>query len=176
MEYIYIVNYCHPGCEPLKSITQLKEAESFELARELSLHNSGVAFNRFGDDYKGYYPHRIATEKWLYEEFLSMGGKPETEHPYYFVLQGSDYLHEWFGKGRVTKLLLDEIDAKDISFTFGDSQGMMYKPERKNPFSKDHLYELIKIHGNVEAFLRNIVSQYYYIEAQLWTDKYFVKK
>lgn len=176
MDDVYIVNYCHPGCEPLKSITRLSEPESFALARELSAKNNGTAFNRFGDDYKYYYPERMETEKWLYDRFVSLGGKPETEHPYYFVLQGSDFLHEWFGRGKITKIALDVIAEKDISFTFGDSQAMMHKPTRREPFLKSELVELIKSHhGNISELLEEIQSQYKYMEAQLWTEKYLKK-
>lgn len=174
MKDIYIVNYCHAGCVPLKSITQLSEAESFTIAIGLSQKNEGVAFNRFGEDYKGYYPHRIRTEKWLYDCFVSLGGTPETEHPYYFVLQGSDMLYNWFGKGTTTKILLSNIEPCDISFTFGDSMSKMDKPERKDPFLKNRLYEFIdSYNGNIDYFLDSIKGQYTYIEAQLWTDKYF---
>ncbi len=144
------------------------------MAKELSDKNRGVAFNRFGEDYKGYYPHRIRTEKWLFDCFVALGGKPQTRHPFYFVLHGSDMLYKWFGEGSATKLLLSDIASCDISFTFGDSMSKMDKPERKDPFLKETLFDLINAHnGNVECFLNAIKEQYTYIEAQLWTNKYF---
>lgn len=174
MENIYIVNYCSPGCVPLKSITQFDETNAFEYAKELSSNNSGTAFNRFGNDFKYYYPKRIRTEEWLYERFASLGGKPMTQHPVYFVVNGSDYLNKWFGGGKITKLLLNDIDSKDISFTFGDSMAKMDKPERKDPFLKETLFGLIeKYDSNIDLFINDICKEFNYIEAQLWNDKYF---
>lgn len=174
MENIYIVNYCSPDCMPLKSITQLYETKAFEFAKELSINNSGTSFNRFGNDFKYYYPKRIRTEEWLYDRFVALGGKPMTQHPVYFVVNGSDYLNEWFGGGRITKLLLNDIDSKDISFTFGDSMSKMDKPERKDPFLKETLFGLIeKYDSNIDLFINDICRGFNYIEAQLWNDKYF---
>ncbi len=171
MQEIYIVNYCNPNCTPLKSITRLPEIEAFLLAKKLSEQYKGEAFYRLAD-FANYYPRRIRTEKWLHDWFTKLGGEPETEHPLYFVLQRSDYLYEWFDSGPITRLPLSSINVKHISFTFGDSNSKMGKPERKNPFLKNTLFELISHYGNIDTFLDSIKDQYKYIEAQLWNDSY----
>ena len=172
MQDIYLVNYCSPGCPPLYSITRLSKQKAFALAKELATENKGASFGRFAD-FENYYPRRIRTEKWLYDCFISLGGKPVTKHPLYFVLHGSDYLNEWFDKGKITKICLNNIDSKHISFTFGDSMAKMNKPERKDPFLKETLFELInKYNGDVSIFLDSIKEQYTYIEAQIWNDVY----
>ncbi|NLY88683.1 MAG: hypothetical protein GX085_03570 [Firmicutes bacterium] len=142
MQGLYIVNYCNPNCTPLQSITRLPEAEAFELAKKLSEQYKGTAFYRFAD-FVNYYLRRIRTEKWLYDWFIKLGGEPETKHPLYFVLQGSDYLHEWFDRGEITRIPLSIINEKHISFTLGDSMAKMDQPERRNPFLKDTLFEII---------------------------------
>lgn len=170
---LYIVNYCNPNCDPLCSITRLPKSEAFILAKELSKKNKGTAFGRL-DDFANYYPRRIITEEWLYNHFVSLGGEPSSKHPLYFVLQGSDYLNDWFGNGKTTKLLLDDIDSKHISFTFGDSMAKFDKPEMRDPFLKDTLYNLINKHdGDIDKFLDSIKNQYTYIEVQLWKDEYY---
>ena len=171
MQELYIVNYCNPNCTSLQSITRLPEIEAFALGKELSKQNKGEAFYRFAD-FSNYYPRRIRTEKWLYDWFITIGGEPETEHPLYFVLQRSDYLNEWFDRGEITRLPLNGIRAKHISFTFGDSMAKMDKPERRNPFLKNTLFELISHYGGIDIFLNSIKDQYTYIEAQLWSDGY----
>lgn len=169
---LYIINYCNPHCSPLSSITRLPEEEAFAAAKMLSESYKGTAFGRF-EDFVNYYPRRIRTEKWLYENFLKMGGEPETEHPLYFVVNGSGYLNEWFGNGAVTKLVLDEISSKHISFTFGDSMAKMDKPERQKPFTKEELYGFIKKYKRtVDEFFTEIERDWHYIEAQLWCDGY----
>ncbi len=171
MQDLYIVNYRNPSCAPLQSITRLPEAEAFALAKMLSANHQGTAFGRFAD-FVHYYPKRIRTERWLYEHFLALGGEPATEHPLYFVLQGSEYLNGWFDNGSVTKLPLAAIDAKHVSFTLGDSMSKMDKPERRDPFLKDSLFERIGHSGGVDRFLREIKAQYNYVEVQLWQDAY----
>ena len=49
--------------------------------KELSDKNKGVALNRFGEDYKGYYPHRIRT-----------GIKPELNYDYVPVISFELYI------------------------------------------------------------------------------------
>lgn len=172
MQALYIIHYCHPSCTPLQSITRLPEQEAYEKAKALSDQNKGDAFGRFAD-FHNYYPKRIRTEKWLYHHFVAIGGKPETEHPLYFVLQGSDYLESWFANGKATALPLFSISSEHISFTFGDSMAKMDKPERKDPFTKEELYRLIENNnGDISQFLDGIRQQYTYIEAQLWNDIY----
>ncbi len=103
-----------------------------------------------------------------------LGGKPKTRHPFYFVLNGSDYLNKWFERGIITKLLLDDIDSEDVSFTFGDSMSMMDKAERRDPFLKETLYELfVKYNRNIDLLINDICQGFNYIEVQLWNDKYF---
>lgn len=168
---LFIVNYCNPLCTPMYSITRLPENEAYAKAREFA-NNKGTAFGRFSD-FENYYPRRIKTEKWLYEHFIESGGEPATGHPLYFVLQGSHYLNEWFEKGQITRLSLDDISSKHVSFTFGDSCAKMDKPERRNPFTKEELYSMIIANGgSVESLLSDIKEKWYYIEAQLWDDRY----
>jgi len=89
MDELFLVNYRTPKCEPLKSITQLSEKEAIEVAKKLHQENPYDGFQRFGDDFTKYYHHRIRTEKWLYDEFIVIGGRPQMAHPLYF------FVHEW---------------------------------------------------------------------------------
>lgn len=103
MKDIYIVNYCKQGCTPFKSITRLNKDKAFEYAKELYNGNPTTSTRRFGKDFEWYYPKRIRTEKWLYDHFIELGGQPTARHPIYFVLQGCDYLNNWFDNGQFTK-------------------------------------------------------------------------
>ncbi len=176
IDNIYLVNYRHSASDPLKSITQLPKEEAFTVAKELYKNGHCPAHRRFGTDFQFYYPYRLKVEKWLYENFVSMGGKPQTEHPFYFVVQHCDNLFVNFNSGVVTSFKLNHIDIHDISFTFGDSMAQMEKAEKPVPFLKDTLLEYISTFGNdVEKFVESIKEQYVCVEAQLWTEKYFTK-
>jgi hypothetical protein len=173
MSDIYIVHYCHIECEPLKSITELPEEEAFKMANMLG-SNNGTAFGRF-KDFINYYPRRVKTEKWLYDWFIESGGKPKTEHPLYFVLEGSNYLNEWFDRGKIIKISLSEIDIKHISFTLGDSCANFKNENMTTPFLKNELYQMInKYDGNINELLKSIENEYHYkyIECQLWNNDY----
>ena len=179
MDNIYLVNYRTTNCEPLKSITRLPEKEAFELAEKLYKENPVPGFERFGAGFESYYYHRIKAEKWLYDEFTAIGGKPQTEHPLYFFVHEWDIVDKlWENKTDkiMKKIALNEIDICDVSFTFGDSCAMLDRPDRKAPFLKDKLQEYIFQNGNdINKLLDNVNQQvgHRVIEAHIWNDKYF---
>jgi hypothetical protein len=98
-EELELVNYCHPGCVPMLNIMRLPKDEAFCLADEMAeKHPETTAFYRFAD-FENYYALRLTQDEYLYERFKEMGGDPEEIHPLSFVVDGSDYLKEWFGNG-----------------------------------------------------------------------------
>lgn len=176
---LYITNYCNKNCSPLASITRLPIAEAYALAEKLSQYagETFTSFSRFRNpDFDGYYKKRVRTEKWLYNSFVALGGKPENTAPVYFVLGESNYLNDWFENGTRTALLLKDIDSSDISFTFGDSMAKIDSKDRMDPFTKESLFNFIyKSSTDIVSFLNKLNKQNIYIEAQLWNDIY-VKK
>lgn len=172
-EQLYIVNYCHNNCTPLKNIMRLPKEAAFELAAELAEKNKGsTAFWRFAD-FSVYYPERLATDKILYERFMALGGRPNNEHPLSFVLQGSEYLNQWFDNGIVTKLPLVKIPSEKISFTLGDSMSTLKQNGTIAMLSKTDLLEKISTYeGTLEEFMEEVRAKYGYIEVQLWDDDY----
>ena len=173
---LYIINYCHPNCEPLKNIMRLPKDEAFAFAQKMAENNTETtAFYRFAD-FKNYYPRRIAADKIVHDTFISLGGKPKTEHPLSFVLQGSDYLNKWFDDGIVTKIMLKDIPNEYISFTYGDSMAVIRKKQTLNIITKDMLLDSIGGYpGTIDDYMSEIAQKHYYIEVQLWNDEYCTK-
>jgi hypothetical protein len=173
---LHITNYCNTRCSPADSLTKLPPEDAYKLAKQLSQHTSTsfTSFSRFSDtDFDGYYKKRIRTEEWLYSSFIALGGKPQSAHPIYFVLGESTYLNQWFEHGLQTRLLLDDIDSADISFTFGDSMSTMDSADRTNPFDKESLFHFIhETTADIPSFLSDLDKQNRYIEVQLWNDTY----
>ena len=169
---LYIINYCHPNCEPLKNIMRLPKDEAFAFAKKMAEKNTETtAFYRFAD-FINYYPRRLAADKILYDAFMSLGGKPETGHPLSFVLQGSDYLSKWFDNGVVTKIKLNDIPREYISFTYGDSMAVLRKKDKVNIITKDMLLDEIGGYpGTLDDYMGEIAQKHYYIEVQLWNDE-----
>ena len=176
MNNIYLVNHRPKNCEPLMSITRLPEKEAFELAKKLYEENPCDAYKRFSSAFEFYYPERMAAEKWLYEKFIEICGKPQTMHPIYFYVHGWDMVQKFWGDNETIKIPLNEIDKCDISFTVGDSCGEIKKHGTIEIFLKDELLKHISSCDNdVEKYIESIKHRIGYgmVEAQIWNDKYF---
>lgn len=167
-----LVHYCHPDCEPLLNIMRLSREEAFALARKMAEeHPETTAFYRFAD-FDNYYALREAQDRYLYERFKELGGIPEEEHPLSFVIEGSDYLKEWFGDGIEIKLALKEIASEHISFTIGDSGSGYQRDGSVEVLTKQELKKRVEEAGGFEDFL-NMTGKHY-IEVQLWSDQYIL--
>ena len=171
-EKIILVNYCYPDCTPLMNIMRLPKSEAFKLAEALAKkHPETTAFYRFAD-FDNYYALRKSQDRYLYDKFVCMGGRPEEAHPLSFVVMGSEYLSDWFGNGIETKILLSEIDPSHISFTLGDSGAEFEKSGCVELINIDEFRKLIdKQEGDYNDFLNSIGK--HYVEVQVWSDKYF---
>ena len=168
---LYIINYCHKSCVPLKNIMRLPKEQAFALAYEMAEKNKNTtAFYRFAD-FENYYYERLETDKLLYERFCELGGRPAEKHPLSFVLQGSDFLDNWFDNGIVTKIPLGRIPAGSISFTYGDSMSVRKIQGDFTMLTKEMLEEaVLKHNGTPEAFVSEINKSYHYIEVQVWDN------
>ena len=168
---LQLVHYCYPGCTPLKNIMRLPRTQAYALARDLAgQHRDTTAFYRFAD-FEHYYPERLKTDELLYQRFIELGGHPREAHPLSFVLQGSDYLADWFGHGTVIRVPLHDIPAEAVSFTCGDSMGFRKRHGELTMLTKAMLYEAIaSFDGPLAAFLADMEAKYHYIEAQVWDD------
>lgn len=168
---LVIVNYCYPDCTPLMNIMRLPEAEAFQFAHDLAEgHPNTTAFFRFAD-FENYYSLRKKQDEYLYSRFVELGGIPDEKHPLSFVIEGSEYLRNWFGNGIETKLFLKDIAPCHISFTIGDSGSEFQKHGHLDMFTVDGLRQHLNRHkGDFDAFLHS--TGRHYIEVQLWSDKY----
>ncbi len=169
-----LINYCHPDCTPLLNIMRLPKQEAFRLAKELAAaHPETTAFYRFGD-FDNYYALREAQDKYLYSKFMELGGMPKEEHPLSFVIEGSEYLKEWFGNGIETRLPLKDIAPCHISFTIGDSGAEYDRNGSVDLLTMEELRKRIDEYGgDFDAFLG--ATGRHYIEVQLWSDEYLGK-
>ena len=107
----------------------------------------------------------------MYKRFKELGGKPEEEHPLSFVVQGSDYLKDWFGSGIETTLPLRDVDPCHISFTIGDSGAEFNRKGSVELLTVEDLYQRIaECGGCFEDFVESTGK--HYVEVQLWSDEY----
>ncbi len=171
LEGLTLVHYCHKNCEPLHTIMSLPREEAFALAGALARENpEETAFGRFAD-FENYYPRRLEVERRLYQRFLRLGGRPEQEHPLSFVLEGSEMLDRWFGRGLAVRAPLSAIPAQLVSFTYGDS---MTVTERQGDFTmltKAMLAKAIEESGGAGRFVEEVNGRFNYMEVQFWGDR-----
>ena len=166
---LYIVNYCHNSCVPLKNIMWLPKKQAFELAYKMAAENrETTAFYRFAD-FENYYYERLETDELLYERFAELGGRPEIRHPLSFVLSGSEFLDNWFDCGIVTKIPLNSVPAECVSFTYGDSMTVRKKQGDFTMLTKEMLMrEIAAFDGTAEDFVAKVNAEYNYMEVQVW--------
>jgi hypothetical protein len=175
--------YCHINNEPLKSITQLPENEALGLAKKLRDENPCAAHSRFGpifdEAFVNYYRRRKIVEKLLYDRFVDLGGKPQILAPHYFFVNDWGQIHTNLivseiknGAANIMEIFLKDIDIADVSFVLGDTMSEVNSDDWNRIQLKDTLMESITSHNGYENYFNSIKSQYPYIEAQLWTDKY----
>lgn len=171
MRELQLKNYCHPDCKPLMNIMRLSKEDAFALAKEMAdKHPNTQAFYRFAD-FVNYYELRCRQDKYLYNRFCELGGRPQEEHPLSFTIGDSEYLKDWFGYGRETIMTLEGISPDHISFTIGDSGAIIQNEGSVEVLTYDVLDGLLKeFDYDVAKFLEKHNRKY--IEVQLWSDEY----
>ena len=189
IEDLYIVHYYHPSCKPFLNICRLPKDEAFTLAYKMAASNPEAnSFYRFADTpqgFKEYYPRRLITDEYLYNKFISLGGKPKETHPLSFVLQGCEWLHKWFANGCAYRIELSSIPSEYISFTLGDSMVILLSKNGERVFeiqegklamyTKEMLFnEINQYNGTIDDYMDYIKNKYKYIEVQLWNDDYCI--
>ncbi len=171
---MYISHYSCSKHNCLKRITDNNIIEIYIISSQLG-QLTGTAYERFRAIYN-YYPKRLETEKWLYDEARKIGVHPSYKSPWYFVLGDSPVLQAGFGANSYQyKIDLDLINSKDISFSIGDSMGVYYLPTvYKVLYTKEDIINMSNNHIlDLPYEYQLLQPKHRYIEAQLWTDKYF---
>jgi hypothetical protein len=169
MDKLFITHYYYPGTDPWKNIMLLPEQEAFHIAKMLSdAHPDTTSFGRFAD-FENYYPARKKADAFVRDKFIELGGNPKLQHPYSFALLECEYLKEWFDSSDKIVIDLDDIPDDQVSFTLGDSCALMIHGNEPNVLTKKILFERIgAFNGSVDAFLKESLGKYAYVEVQLW--------
>ncbi len=168
MTDLYITHYYYPGTDPWKNIMNYPEDEAFRLAGELAkAHPETSSFYRFAD-FSNYFPKRKEADAYVRARFTELGGRPELEHPYCFVLGESEYLEKWFSNGEKLTIALDALPEEQLSFTLGDSCALFFRGEEPEVLTKAELLAEIEAYGSLEAFYKRLPEGCGYVEVQLW--------
>lgn len=179
MTNLTLTHYYLPDRKPFLSLSALEEDELHTVLAELREKTKRGESKRVFMDW--YVDERKKSERRVREAFISKGGKPEKNYPHYFVL-GESLIQKSTAPGmQELTMMLSEIPAELISFTYPDSMASFdlekddnYKmPYHGKVFTLDELKEVIHEYG-IPADEIGLTSRYgypKYIEAQLWSDK-----
>ncbi len=176
----YIYHYFEKVNGPFLNLSSLSISEATTI-----LKNTNEGFNSSRPD--NYMELRLAHEKRLKEQFISIGGNPKRNDPFYFTLGPCDWLKSWYVNAGAVRLDLDLFIGSDaLSFTYPDSMVsfQLYdndklKKYRKNCNGKIYLFDeldsLIKEFGipteeNWNKIDENTHDRY--IEVQIWNDEF----
>ncbi|KAA1245139.1 hypothetical protein [Aquimarina sp. RZ0] len=173
----FLFHYYEIEQGPFKNITD----NTFEEAKNIQ-NNISVGFNSKRPP--NYTELRFALEKRLKNEFISKGGKPKRENPFYFTLGECNWLKSCYHTPGVVKIPLDNFKSEQISFTYPDSMVSFqffdepklkkYKKEYNGKvFVRQEMETVIKKYGipRENIWMTNEEMKYdRYIEAQVWDD------
>ena len=178
----HIIHYYEKGKMPFQSITSLSEQEAKWIADELRKVGLPI-FKRF--EWNEYLSERRKTESWLKSEFYRIGGKPKVDFPYYFTLGESAYYRiRYADRAAAIGIPLDSISDEDISFTIPDSMASRLLKNNKGPTFNPEYHGIVFSKGGIKKITEKYgIHQWngrhnrkgshdYFIEAQLWNDKY----
>lgn len=175
METLLLTHYYSEEFEPMHSIIDCDERQRQVIVKQLSA-NPNKSYGRFRN-FEWYIKNRMETEKWLYQEFIKLGGIPKLISPLYFILGSSNYLESCYGSQvKKIQVSIDIINECDISFTLTDSMAMYLSKDIKRVLTEKMLFELLgNNHNDLMEYIKNIDSEHKYIEAQVWNNEYFIK-
>ena len=179
VQELFLHRYYKEGLNPFRSMSGLTDDE---IVRFMTAHFPDHSW--FHADPQERIERRRKIESWLHHEFVSLGGRPQTAHPYYFTVNESPFLKEYGyyeGTPREIKIPLGVFSSKNVSFTYPDSffsdwlrrnqSHPLYNHELNGKvFSLDELLVLLEekaIPENVSMKTPSGEFQFY-IEAQVW--------
>ena len=179
---LYLHRYYKDGLQPFRSTSELSD---HEILRFMETHFPEHTW--FHADPLARIARRRKIESWMYREFVSLGGKPETEHPCYFTLNESPFLKEFAyyeGTPREIRIPLSAFSSTNVSFTYPDSffsewldrhqSDPLYLRELNGKvLSLDEMLQLLRNKAIPENVYMNTPSGgfQFYIEAQVWDYK-----
>lgn len=180
----YLTYYYKRGTEPFRSLSALSDEEAIRLMEGLCDDTPYGA--RFRDPAQ-YMRSRRQTERWVREEFIAKGGRPQAPYPIPMVLGQSKWMTrhspdpDAHAEIRIPLSLFTEYD---ISFTYPDSMislwfgsekpAAYYMPEYHGKvFTLSEILAIVEHRGLPEAeWDTNLPDGLApYIEAQVWNHE-----
>lgn len=174
----FLFHYYERDNGPFRNITEhgLEKAESIQ-------NKISKGFNSKRPD--NYMDLRFSLEKRIKKQFISKGGKPNRDDPFYFTLGECDWAKSWYENPRVIKIPLTDFKSDHISFTYPDSMvSFQFYDQPKLATYRKHcngqvfllseISDLINAYGlptEEKSQTHESLRFDKYIEAQVWDDE-----
>ncbi len=180
----FIYHYYEKKVGPFKNISALPYDQA---KKRLQSITKGFNKNR-GDDYLD---KRLVLESQLKKAFITKGGKPKRNDPFYFTLGECKWLETWYEEAAIVKIPIHYLfEHKDIiSFTYPDSmisfqlahesQLSAYKKSCNGQvYTLQEIEEIINTFGMPNPAIWSKVELHQfdrYIEIQVWGDSFILE-
>ncbi len=167
-----LYHYYEGSRGPLRNLSDLDADEAEAVLEALRQRGDGFASQRKAD----YLSIRRDLEAFVRARFIDKGGEPLRDNPHYFTLGACDWVKSWYARGSEIHVALAEVDAKCVSFTYGDTfPAMRYadgKPYRRQVYTLAEIPDLIASYGLPQVVNADgKLGPDRYIEAQVWNDR-----
>jgi len=176
----YLTYYCERGTEPFRTLSALPDDEAIRIMESLFVEGS-VLWQRF-ERPAWYLEERKRTERWVRDEFVKKGGRPQAAYPVCLVLGSSPWIQRHAPAGGAEhRISLAAFGDADVSFTYPDSMISHWLGRDKPPayfqpayhgqvFTRAEILQIVKARGLPElGWESNLPSEMaHYIEAQVW--------
>lgn len=173
----YLYHYYEFENGPFRNITEL----GFEEAKDIQ---SKISDGWNSKRPTNYIDLRFDLEKKLKEQFISKGGKPKRDDPFYLMLGACEWAKSWYINPGVVKIPLSAFKAEHISFTYPDSMVsfQFFNEPKLATYRKDcngQIFMLSEIHDLINEYgmpseekcqAEERFKYDKYIEAQVWDD------
>ena len=174
----FLFHYYELENGPFRNITEFGYEKAEEIQNQISKGwNSKRPEN--------YIKLRLALEKRIKEKFISKGGKPNRNDPFYFTLGECEWAKSWYINPGIIKIPITVFRPEHISFTYPDSMvSFQFYDEPKletyrkacngKVFLLNEMNDLISEYGipsDEKCLAEESLKYDKYIEAQIWDEE-----
>ena len=165
------------------------EKGPFRNITEKGLETATHIQNQISEGWNSKRPHnylelRFSLENKIRNQFISKGGKPTRNDPFYFTLGKCEWAKSWYTKPGVAKIPISNFKSEHISFTYPDSMVsfQLYNEPKLQVYRKEcngKVFLLNEIEGLIHQYGLPSTKKWEseekmkydrYIEVQVWDD------
>jgi hypothetical protein len=175
-----LTHYYHQDDEPFQTLSSLSVQAAMSVISSVR-DRPGAVYRRFSNPSQ-YLHQRRETERWVRAEFIKKGGKPISQYPQYFVVDGSIWIEDGYnGQSRSIQMPISDFNPDTVSFTYPDSMiSYWLKSQTEQAFYRSEYHGRVFTLSEINLIIERVgipdrewhtdESRKYdlFIEAQVW--------